>query len=288
MVSAVVSVGCTHPRTTRLAPAHAGAGIPARPNLVTVVPFYTKPNETWNEQTKVVIQATVSGARGVFILDTGDWDLSLNRTFLQANEKGGIDSVTDANRKPDTGPDTVRVTLTVGTITVDLDTARLPGSNSVLGRVVLDHAFGNFSWVFAPRLGNMGVTALEPFETIIDYPHRRVIFIKVDSAGRRLAEVPAYTPVSHVPLVHNRSLSHWGVLARRGGKIDTLEIDTGNFGRDSEASIAKALQAAVAAGSSIFDIDPSYDGGLGYPFLRQLGVVGFNFRAGQLIQYSTL
>ena len=31
------------------------------------------------------------------------------------------------------------------------------------------------------------------FETIIDYVHQRLIFIRVDSTGKRLASAPGYT-----------------------------------------------------------------------------------------------
>ena len=99
------------------APPAAIRGIPNQPDVVTVVPFYWKPNETAQEQTKVVIPAEVDGAHGIFILDLGSPILCLNRTFSQPNATGGIDSVTDANRAPESGNwDKVHVTMRIGTL----------------------------------------------------------------------------------------------------------------------------------------------------------------------------
>jgi hypothetical protein len=260
---------------------------------VTVVPFYQKEGETDLEKTKVVLPAEVDGVHGIFILDTGDYDVDLNRTFLQPSATGGVDSITDANRIPEQGWDTVRVKMRIGTLAVDLDTPEFAKDHPRPGKVVLDHVFGNFSWVFAPRLGNIGVPALAPFETIIDYPHQRVIFIRLDSAGHRMADVPAYTPRATVPLVQSRDKLHWGVEARVGTTVDTIIVDTGDPGNASEAQAADSLLQAVAKGQLPFPVTPNAYGHsqlgsiIGYPFLRRLGVVGFNFRTRQLILYKT-
>jgi len=289
LIGACASTGAT-PATPASSKSQTGQqvqipGIPARPDVVAVVPFYAKENETDLEKTKAVIQAEVDGIRGVFIIDTGDFDVDLNRTYLQPSPTGGVDSVTDANRIPEQGWDTVRVKLRIGTLVDDFDAPDMR-PNPHHGNAVLDHVFGNFSWVFAPRLGNIGVPALEPFETIIDYPHQRVIFIRLDSAGRRLAAVPAYPPASVVPLVRMSDGVHWGIQARLGGTVETLLVDTGNPGTPEEQKVADQLKQALAAGHTVFDIDHQYPNGLGFPFLRQLGVVGFNFRAKQLILYT--
>ena len=49
--------------------------------------------------------------------------------------------------------------------------------------------YGKFDENFDPPvLGFLGLSAIESFETIIDYVHRRLILIRLDRAGRRLAK----------------------------------------------------------------------------------------------------
>jgi hypothetical protein len=113
-------------------------GIPDLPDIVTVVPFYTKPNETEREKTKAVIEAEIDGRRGVFIFDLGDVPVMLNRTYLQPNAAGGVDTVTDANRIPDNTPrtdlfnpqnfmqfDRAPVTVRIGTLLSTFDDPEL-------------------------------------------------------------------------------------------------------------------------------------------------------------------
>lgn len=111
---------------TKAAGQHAATplipGVPNRPDMVTVVPFYWKPDETDDEKTKVVIQADVDGRHGVFIVDLGSPSLMLNRTFLQPSPTGGADTITDANRLPEhSEDDTVHVTMRIGTLLVNFD-----------------------------------------------------------------------------------------------------------------------------------------------------------------------
>jgi hypothetical protein len=273
-------------------------GIPNRPDMVTVVPFYTKAGETDQEKTKVIIPAEVSGHQGLFILDLGEADLDLNRTFLRPRAAGGLDTVlatdtADTHRLPEwDGDDQVHVTFRIGTMKVD--PANFPKSNL---NASLNHSFGNFSWVFAPHLGNIGPSALEPFETIIDYTHRRVVLILLDSAGHRLVDVPAYTPKWSAPLIDmDRHARWWGVRMLLGGVPDSLIFDTGapinSLSPATKARVGThlangALDSLVLAGRTFTAVpfeDDSYDI-LGYSFLGQLGVVGFNHRTHQFILY---
>jgi hypothetical protein len=248
-------------------------GIPDLPDVVTVVPFYWKANETELEQTKVVIPADVDGRRGNFVLDLGAPRLNLNRTFLQPSPTGGVDTVTDANRSPEHhGEDSVHVTLRIGTLIDSFVEPTIGGPNPRQINAFLNHMWGNFSWVFAPRLGNVSLSVLEPFETIIDYTHRRVVLIRLDPAGHRLAPVPAYTPKWTAPLI-DMPLAHdarqwWGIAVRPDNTVDTL----------TSANNTETKMMDTGTPTNDEDI-------LGYPFLSQLGIVGFNHRTHQFILY---
>lgn len=247
-------------------------GVPDKPDLVTVVPFYTKPDETPNEQTKVIIPAWVDSVFGLFVVDLGAPRLNLNRTFLQPGPHGGVDTVTAAHQIPEhAGEDSVHVTVRIGTLsTVPVDPLAKESGPKV-PNAFLNHMWGNFSWVFAPRLGNIGLSVLEPFETIVDYTHQRLILIRLDSAGHRLVDVPAYTPKKTLPLIDmplfGDARKFWGVQVR-----PDLTLDTANA-----ASNTKTMPMDTGAGEN--------GQMLGYPFLRQFGVIGFNHRTHQVILY---
>ena len=183
-------------------------------------------------------------------------------------------------------------------------TAQFGPQNPQHMNAVLSHHFGGFS-VFAPRLGNIGTAALEPFETIIDYTHQRLILIRLDAAGHRLAKVPAYTPAQTVPLA-TYDKYWWGVQGVLGDVTDSLEIDTGNPGNSmletTRRQVAAHLVPAAAGamgnvtldhlkvGSRTFDAVSFTIGNddsdvFSFGFLSRLGVVGFNFRTRQLILY---
>ena len=160
------------------------------------------------------------------------------------------------------------------------------------------------------HLGSLGLPALEPFETVIDYVHQRLILIRLDTAGRRVAAVPAVTPRTTIPLVPVQEW--WGVVARLGERVDSLMLDTGNGVNELTATTREALGAhLVPAGQDPMFHVPCWtldhlvvadqtvtaspfdtgDAGrdfdiLGPPFLRQFGLVGFNLRTRQLILYQ--
>jgi hypothetical protein len=257
-------------------------GIPNLPDVVTVVPFYSKPNETEEEQTKVIIPAEVDGRRGNFVVDLGDLELDLNRTYWQPSPTGGVDTVTDATRLPDHTTDDpnswdyVYVTVRIGTLQVpafeDRSLRAIP--NHQHANAELNHYFGNYSWVFAPRLGNIGLSVLEPFETIIDYTHHRLVLIRLDAAGHRLASVPAYTPRWSAPLLDTGPAGQpplwWGVAVRPDNTVDTVTAANNTEHRTIDTG------------------DPTnHDEMLGYTFLSALGVVGFNHRTHQFLLYRT-
>ena len=284
----VYSSACAHTASMRESAAIL-PGIPNRPDLVTVVPFYTKPEETDLEKTKVVIEAEIDGRRGVFIFDLGDEPVMLNRTYLQPNASGGVDTVTDANRTVDNTPrtdyfdrdnftqfDRAHVTVRIGTLVSHFDdpqlTVALKESNLHRVNVLLGHLWGDFGWVFAPRLGNIGPAVIEPFEAIVDYTHKRVVLIRLDSAGHRMVDVPAYTPRWTTPLVHVPidvyNLQSLGIAVGPENQLDTL-IASNN------------------TQINIIDTGAPEDGGgvLGYPFLSQFGAFGINQRTHEFILY---
>ena len=296
ILGACASVGGTtvpqDKEATTTAPVHElVAGVPNRPDLVTVVPFFSKPDETDLEKTKAVIQAEIDGRRGVFIFDLGDEPMMLNRTYLQPNTAGGVDTVTDANRTQDSTPrtdymnqnnfsqfDKAHVTVRIGTLVSHFEdtdlTAALSEPNAHRYNVMLGHLWGNFGWVFGPRLGNIGPSAIEPFEAIVDYTNKRVILIKLDSAGHRMVDVPAYTPrwtesLLNVPM-GLQGLHALGIKVTSDNGLDTL-----NATNNTETKVID-----TGAPQDANEI-------LGFPFLSQFGTFGINQRTHQFILYHT-
>ncbi|MHB2033889.1 MAG: hypothetical protein ACYCVE_11040, partial [Gemmatimonadaceae bacterium] len=255
-------------------------GIPNAPNDVAVVPFFTKPDETPLEKTKAVIEAEIDGHRGVFIFDLGDTPTTLNRTFLQPNTTGGVDTVTAANASPDNTPrtnyesaanfaqyDRANVTIQVGSLVSHFEDPEFMKTLGLTGpkqyNVELGHLWGNFGWVFGPRLGNLGPAVFSPFETIVDYAHRRVVLIRLDSAGHRVINVPAYTPRAEVPLLTVPTglgaMTGLGVAVNPCGKLDTAHPENN--------LLIKQLDTGSA------NDNPSI---LGFPFLSNFGAFGIN------------
>jgi hypothetical protein len=139
--------------------------------------------------------------------------------------------------------------------------------------VILGHLWGNFSWVFSPRMGNLGPAVFQQFELIIDYKLRRVVLIRLDSAGHRRVEVPAYasrwtTPIKPVPVPVLKSMHALGIQVTPGNFLDT--VNTANNTR---------LQILDTGAPG------SRNGVLGYDFLSNLGVFGINQRTHEFILY---
>lgn len=269
-------------RVNQQAPSSAVSGVPNQPDLVTVIPFVWKANETYQEQTKVIIPGELNGRRGNFVVDLGDPDVDLNRTFLRPTPTGEIDTVLvtdtgDSHHLPAwDGVDSGHAMLCLGTLKVDFvdPTPSNPAPHRL--NAFLDHQWGNFV-TFAPRLGNIGLSALEQFETIIDYTHRRLVLIRLDNAGHRLVDVPAYTPKWSVPLIDIPLQDYpgkywWGLAVRSDNTLDTL----------NPIKNTKPEVIDTGAPGNWESHDPPL---LGYPFLRQFGVVGFNHRTHQFILY---
>jgi hypothetical protein len=266
-------------------PPELAPGIPNKPDLVTIIPFYQKPDMTEREKTKVVLPADIDGVHGIFVFDLGSTPMMINRTFLQPNAKGGVDTVTDASRVADNTPrsdymsgldgfDKAHVRLKLGTLIDDFDDPNLSralGAPSNKYNVMMGHLWGNFGWVFSPRLGNIGPAAVEQFETIIDYPQKRVILIRLDSAGNRMVAVPAYTPRYTAALKPVELMSGIPSLGINVGPLDML--DTAN--------------AATNTNLKILDTGAPQSGGniLGYDFLSNLGVFGLNQRKHEFYLY---
>jgi hypothetical protein len=305
-ILSTIASGCAPAVTTRVTQPPAAQqstptqvpGIPNKPDLVTVVPFYWKSDENNSEKTRVYIPAEVDGRQGIFMLDIGALDVTLNRTYVRPSTTGGLDTVlaTDTAdtvaRQHDWSGTNMYVSLRIGTI-VNQHTSAItahwwnnfwPDSESFYrgGKFHLDHPP-----VLGPKLGHIGTVALEPFETIIDYTHKRLILIRLDSAGHRLVEVPAYTPKWSAPLIdfpsdvptgngafsmqllgHGPGKNIWGVAIRPDNTIDTVNSANNTRAREMDT------------GAPTND-----DGPLGYPFLSQFGVVGLNHRTHQFILY---
>jgi hypothetical protein len=286
---AIISRAVERPATQQAAAA-AVPGVPNRPDLVTVVPFVSKPNESAIEQGLVMIPAEVDGHRGNFMVDLGAPDLMLNREFLQPSPNGGVDTA-DLKSWPDRTEENdartwhkVRISLRIGTLLYTFNDPLLD-RYFPLGHpnAVVNHHWNHYDapdGPFAPRLGHIGVAPLEPFETIIDYTRRRVVLIRLDAAGRRLVDVPAYTPKWSAPIIDSPANENptWNIkvvadTTKDGFKRFTL--DTINPGNNT-----KTLFLDTGA-----PFDYGVGGALGTPFLSPFGVVGFNHRTHQFILY---
>jgi predicted aspartyl protease len=272
---------------------------------VTVVPFQLYHG-------LILIPGEIDGRHGTFLLDTGAQLISVNSAYVKPKITNGVLDTVVAG---DTSQSDARVlfnahVLHIGTLTHQLDTTDA-GQFKVNAANMSDNRFKNFGGL-PPILGLWGLPALRSFETIIDYPHQRLILIALDKAGHRRAEVPAYRPTTTIRLVKDSDIGCYRVIARLGGKLDTLVVDTGNpdntITPDTREELAHHVSPGTGTGYSGGDLmtldtmrlaGQSYHpvpvavlnaGGygmdiLGYPFLNQFGVVGFNFRTRQLLIY---
>ena len=288
-------------------PATAPA-VPVLPDLVTVVPFQL-------DHGFILVPAEIDGRRGTFHFDTGAQLITLRSKYIRAHRHGGLDTVVAGNDADDSDDSDTFITvhtLHIGTLRQHLDSIDVgpPTPRSSNARISNWNFLDFVETVHnGPILGNLGLNAMEPFETIIDYTHQRLILIRLDASGHRLAAVPAYTPAATVPLVAiiKRPHSYWGVQAHMGDSLVTLIVDTG--GRNKlDKQMTQYLGTRVVPTNESLDETPlgtldhlvlggrSYDTlsfkinfedtGLGFDFLNRLGVVGFNFRTHQLILYK--
>ncbi|HXC25169.1 MAG TPA: hypothetical protein VNU46_04575 [Gemmatimonadaceae bacterium] len=286
---------------------------PTVPGQVTVIPFQyaQKPLPGL-----ILITAEVDGHRGTFLLDTGAPLIILNEHYLQPSPSGGIDTVTndratngraayDTNRGQ---PVSVHL-LRIGTIQYQFGAGpfKIVGTSFKRNAIILHSDLQNARWhqYGRPVLGFIGLSALMPFETIIDYVHQRLILIRLDTVGHRLASVPAYILKETVPLVPLADSQHLGVRVRAGSLHEDFLLDTG--APDNELLLPSVQQLGVhlkpMPGWRTWTLDTMVVGGqtyanvpnfqdsffqsniLGYPFLSTVGTIGFNFRTRHLLWY---
>lgn len=267
------------------------SGIPNLPDLVTVVPFVPKRRFTAADsqnldrlhlqETVVPIMVSVDGHRGLFILDLGAPWLALTPKYFRLRRGGGVDTAMVTSQQMGI----THVQVQIGTLRDEFTDSTLPpigirfaNANALL----MDYTGGTNldCCVTGPAVGNLGLGALEPFETIIDYTRQRVIFIRLDSAGHRLAPVPAYTPRWSVPLLdiqHPRPNHYWGIKVRPDDVLDTQDT--------TQNTVVRMLDTGSPLNSHEIPGLP-LKGILGYPFLSQFGVIGFNHRTHQIIFYT--
>jgi hypothetical protein len=254
-------------------------------DAVTVVPFTVDDPDNG----AILLPAELGGHRGIVLLDTGTpIGGLLNRQYVKPNAAGGLDTVLAGEPIPQN-----QVTLHVP---VRIGTLQTPNPVNVL--VADDSGFAR-NHRFQSSIGRIGLAALKPFDAIIDYAHQRLILIRLDSAGHRLAAVPAYTPTRTIPLIHPVSQPHWGVEGRIGGVLDTLVLDTGTpMGMVITSRTAPTVRThivngyldhLVVAGRTFDSVDVADFGQIplsfdiiGYKVLRRYGAVGINQRTRQL------
>ena len=274
-------------------PAAGGPSVSPPPDLVAVVPFssWKKQDATQprgeEDSTRVPLVVEVNGRRGVFLLDLGCPWVNVEPGFLTFGPSSLVMSASLA-----------RIQLRIGTVLDSFADPHLemaehlpPHAANARVRHFLDPEY----YADGRAVGNIGLAALEPFETIIDYTHQRVLLIRLDAAGHRLVDVPAYTPAWSAPLIDVGN-QWWGLQASLNGVPKVWVFDTGfgvNIINPSETSVTtkwvdtdslvfagRRVHAKLRVFSSGFGVNV-----LGYPFLRQLGVVGFNHRTHQFLLY---
>jgi hypothetical protein len=197
-------------------------------------------------------------------------------------------------------------TLRVGSLVHHFDTTHVESAGQFTNNAIVWPKEDRFPQFNEPVFGFFGQPALAPFETIIDYTHQRLIFIRLDSAGHRRVPVPAYTPATRIPLVVAPSGQHYGVMATIGTVQQELDIDTGLPANVLIFSAGAKVKDHVAAedgkswminqlrfGTLAYDSVQFYKmddraklNALGYPFLSRHGAIGLNYRTHELILYA--
>jgi hypothetical protein len=172
--------------------------------------------------------------------------------------------------------DHVHVTVKLGTLVSNYDdpalTAFMGEKDPHRYNAELGHLWGNFGWVFGPRLGNLGPAVFESFETIVDYTNRRVVLIRLDSKGHRVVDVPAYPVRKALPLA----------TVPMGAGFTALQLAVGPCNKLDTSDPSRNLWIKM------LDTGAPTDGGtiLGYPFLSSFGAFGVNQRTHQFILYG--
>ena len=267
------------------------------PDLVTMVPFQL--DDSSNMQ--ILLPATMGGRHGIFQLDTGDPWGQLLRQYVKSDGTGNLDTVRAGDSLPDQGG-IYDADVTLGTLHVRAS-----------AMIMLDSGYAQ-NHRFQSNLGRVGLNALASVETIIDYRRHRLVLIRLDSAGHRLTAVPAYTPVTTIPLLkldqgelYGSANVHWALVAHIGDVVDTLVIDTGTpVGVVFFAHGASKVQSHVVngqldhftvgtrtfdhVGAELWSLNRDIGGYnldlVGSPFLSRYGVVGLNQRTKRLILYE--
>ena len=291
----------------------------AGPEVLTIVPFVLEDN-------RILFEVEFDGIRGTYVFDTGAPMMAFSAQYISPRERVGtfptIDTIPTSVRRtssPQGSGDrhealqsllTLRQ-MTIGTLTQVLPPTDIgPPQPPVKSNAVL-FADSRYEGFTQPVFGSFGLNAMEPFEIIIDYPQRQLIFIRLDSAGHPLADVPQHTLVGTVSLVPVLPEQYWwGVPASLGSPAttDVLMLDAGSkYNFLTDATLARlnghmtALTDALASGGApvylvdhvtmgnktVDDVEmrPFRQPMLGYPFLAQLGVVGFNVRMREFSWY---
>jgi hypothetical protein len=285
---AVLPLSACAPRATTATTQQTPPRVAALPSasqadVVTVIPFTLADLPSMSMPLFI---AEVNGHRGLFGLDVGDPTGVVNRFYLKPNATGGLDTVLAGEAMPQAG-EYAQVTLRLGS---------LQSPTPIRTQVLSDPAAAQGDH----RLGNIGVSELEPYEAIIDYTHQRLVLIRLDHAGHRLAQVPGYTPVATLPLISIDN-GHVAVQGRIGDVVDTLALDTGNpIPVILTPTTRQRVQAHLAGGMMLDHLvigSRSFDSLLvapalpympdiiGYPVLHQYGAVGLNQRTHQLMLY---
>lgn len=316
----------------------AQSSVPSRPQSspatnVAIVPFASTDNGF------IFLRAQVDDHAGFFVLDTGSPFVILNPTFLPADishtanvlpadSGGGFTGTFVPHHEFWDRPGTNVHSVTVGDMTASLDTNPMTrpttwGTNAVY----MQHPILGIgaAALGAPMVGFLGVEALAPFETIVDYPRRRVIFIRLDAKGNPLASPPGLRLTNVLPMPRMSEGMHFGARDWTVGGItdtNTYELDTGAPMSSMSSDVERAwlshlspapddaylLQPNERWGTSLRVLDhftlggvtydrlpfanaresfPGIDVGLlGTPFLSRVGVVGFNFRTRQFMTYG--
>lgn len=263
------------------------------------------------------VSASVDGHTGLWLLDSGGPMILINRKYVQPSAHGpGLDTVTTPYPEDSAlahGSVHVDTTWQADSVLVQLGPLMFPLKHraGVAVAAPLPKLFEQL-WGVKP-LGILGFAMVfRGYESVVDYTHRVLTLIPVDSTGRRLVSVPQYIPATTVPFIRHATEGGWFVTAQVGGQLDTMLVDTGeNFNKLYTTTPPRLASHVTTTARKVFDdlvqepvvtvdhlmfagrtfdnvpfsVSSQRMDGFGTEFFRQLGVVGFNWRARAIVLY---
>lgn len=268
----------------------------------------------------VVLPGSINGQSGALILDTGAPTLVVNPSRFSLSSVSKMTTMVAPGGGPmpaPIGPAMLMIGARVqtkqnGSATIHVDDA-------LFGSIVqlMEQDLGE------PVVAIVGRAVLESFEVIVDYKTSHVTFARLDSAGHRITPTSEFVSRATIPMAPTKD-GHARISATVGTMPLWLDLDTGSPDnlfderfqdtlssqfvgpiRDTAITFAGHTNGFVAATmpplvvgpdsapgliftfqSNVSAAEPAIAGLIGTPWLRHIGVIGFNFRARTIVFYD--